>query len=168
MGKITSKEIAEKLGLEHIGNNIEISTYSTPSTLKEYSLVFAKEEKYIREIFQKNPRKLCVITKKELCVPHEDITYIISTNPRLDFIKALMLINTPVMKGGKGIHPTAIVEEGTEIGENCEVGAYVYIGRNTRIGNNVCIYPNVVIYGDTKIGNNVTIHSGSVIGKPGF
>jgi UDP-2-acetamido-3-amino-2,3-dideoxy-glucuronate N-acetyltransferase len=62
------------------------------------------------------------------------------------------------------VHPTAIVEEGaqlgkatkvwhfshvmpeTVIGENCNIGQNVFIARNTRIGNNVKIQNNVSIY----------------------
>ena len=36
----------------------------------------------------------------------------------------------------KGVHPTAVVDEGTSIGRDAYIGAYVYIGENCKIGNN--------------------------------
>ena len=86
----------------------------------------------------------------------------------------------------KGIHPTAVIEQGATIGSDTYIGAYVYIGENCIIGNNCSIYPHVFIgdsstvgdncklfagvkiYHECKIGNSCTIHAGSVIGSDGF
>lgn len=163
-----SKEIAQLLGLEHIGEDIEISGYSTPRTMKENTLLFTKERKYLEEIVKNKIKNIAVITRKEWIGTAEGITYLASENPRLDFIKALLLLYPQKKVVGKNIHPTAIIDKSVKIGENCWIGPFVYIGENTVIGDNVYIHPHVVIYGNTKIGNNVIIHSGTVIGKPGF
>lgn len=50
------------------------------------------------------------------------------------------------------IHPTAIIEEGAELGCNVSVGPYSVIGPNVKIGDNNVIESHVVINGHTTIG----------------
>jgi UDP-3-O-[3-hydroxymyristoyl] glucosamine N-acyltransferase len=78
------------------------------------------------------------------------------------------------------IHPTA------KVGDDCYVGAFVYVGPgvktgkkckiypgvyladNVVLGDNVTLFPGVVVYFDCVIGNNVIVHSGAIIGSDGF
>lgn len=62
------------------------------------------------------------------------------------------------------IHPTAIVEDGAELGENVQVGAYAHIGSRARIGDNSIIMPKAMVIGRSLLGNGVEIHPGAVIG----
>jgi UDP-N-acetylglucosamine acyltransferase len=64
------------------------------------------------------------------------------------------------------IHPTAIIEEGAEIGENVQIGAYCLIGPHVRIGNGTIIKSHCVIEGHTTIGENNMIHQFASIGVP--
>ncbi|MDF2680660.1 MAG: hypothetical protein K0R47_1850 [Brevibacillus sp.] len=67
-----------------------------------------------------------------------------------------------------GISRTAI------IGDNCEIGADVYLGHHVVLGNGVKIgkytqiHSNVTIYDNVEIGSHCVIHSGVVIGADGF
>lgn len=62
------------------------------------------------------------------------------------------------------IHPTAIVDDGAQIGEGSRVWHFVHICGGARIGNNVSLGQNVfvgnkVLIGDNcKIQNNVSIY----------
>lgn len=56
------------------------------------------------------------------------------------------------------IHPEAI------IGENVEIGPFVFIDKNVVIGNNNKIMPNANILYGSRIGNGNTIFPGAVIG----
>lgn len=56
------------------------------------------------------------------------------------------------------IHPEAI------IGENVEIGPFVFIDKNVVIGNNNKIMPNATILYGSRIGNGNTIFPGAVIG----
>ena len=62
------------------------------------------------------------------------------------------------------IHPSAIVAEGAEIGENVTIGAFSMVGENVKIGNNVSIASHVVIEGHTTVGNNNQFYSFCSIG----
>ena len=62
------------------------------------------------------------------------------------------------------ISPLASIHPEARIGENVEVGPFVYIDKNVVIGDNNVIMPNVNILYGARIGNNNTIFPGAVIG----
>ena len=91
------------------------------------------------------------------------------------------------------IHPTAIVEDGAQLGADCEIMARAIVTRHAVLGDRVVVYPGAVVGGDpqylkfdratpslvrvgagTVIRENVTlnraIHAGNatVIGERGF
>ena len=63
-------------------------------------------------------------------------------------------------------HPSAIVDEGCEIGEGTKIWHFSHImpkckmGKNCNIGQNVVISPDVVLGNNVKIQNNVSIYTG--------
>ena len=64
------------------------------------------------------------------------------------------------------IHPTAIVEDGADIGENVVIGPYCMVGSNVKIGKNTILKSHVVVEGHTTIGENNEFHQFSSIGVP--
>lgn len=66
-------------------------------------------------------------------------------------------------------HPTAVVDEGAQIGEGSRVWHFTHICPGARIGDNVSIGQNVFIAGrvvvgnDCKIQNNVSLYDGVVL-----
>jgi UDP-2-acetamido-3-amino-2,3-dideoxy-glucuronate N-acetyltransferase len=62
------------------------------------------------------------------------------------------------------IHPTAIVDEGAEIGEGTKIWHFTHVSRGARIGKrvslgqNVYVANNVLIGDNCKIQNNVSIY----------
>jgi len=63
------------------------------------------------------------------------------------------------------IHPTAIIDPSSSVGENVKIGAYTVIGANVSIGAGTIIGPHVTINGTTKIGKNNHIYQFSSIGE---
>ena len=98
----------------------------------------------------------------------------------------LMRFFHPQPPPGPGVHPSAVIGEGTRIDETASVGPHVTIGANCRIeatavlmasvavgdgckiGAGTVIHPNVSVYAGTHIGARVIIHAGAVIGADGF
>lgn len=64
------------------------------------------------------------------------------------------------------IHPTAIIKDGAEIGDDVLIGPYCIIGENVKIGNGTKLTSHVVVEGHTRIGENNEIHQFSSIGVP--
>lgn len=62
------------------------------------------------------------------------------------------------------IHPTAIVEDGAELGENVSIGPYTVVGPQVKLGDGVCLESHVVIGGDTTVGANTRIFPFASIG----
>ena len=50
------------------------------------------------------------------------------------------------------IHPTAIIEDGAQIGGECKIGPYCVIGPNVTLGSGCNLHSHVVINGRTEIG----------------
>ncbi len=113
------------------------------------------------------------------------IAWIAADEPRLLFAQVIKLFYQPFQLP-KGIHPSAIVESGVELGTDVSIGAHVVVQAGVKIGNGVTIHPNVVLYPDVQIGDrtilhanctihervrigaNCVIHSGATIGAEGF
>jgi UDP-3-O-[3-hydroxymyristoyl] glucosamine N-acyltransferase len=66
------------------------------------------------------------------------------------------------------IQPYAVIEADARIGDDTIIGAGSYIGHETVIGSASLIYPLVTIRERSRIGSRVIIHSGAVIGADGF
>ena len=66
------------------------------------------------------------------------------------------------------IQPLAVIEAGAKIGDDTIIGAGTYIGHETVIGSACLVYPRVTIRERSRIGSRVIIHSGAVIGADGF
>lgn len=63
------------------------------------------------------------------------------------------------------IHPSAVVEEGAQLGQGVSVGPFCYVGSKVRLGDNVVLKPNVVVTGNTSIGEGTEIFSFASIGE---
>lgn len=64
----------------------------------------------------------------------------------------------------KKIHPTAIIENGSSIGDDVDIGPYVFISKDAKIGDGCTIKQGARIIGDTTIGENSKIFSYAIIG----
>jgi UDP-2-acetamido-3-amino-2,3-dideoxy-glucuronate N-acetyltransferase len=65
-------------------------------------------------------------------------------------------------------HPTAIIENGSMIGEGTKIWHFSHImeravvGKNCNIGQNVVVSPQVILGNNVKVQNNVSIYTGVV------
>ena len=62
------------------------------------------------------------------------------------------------------IHPTAVVEQGAQLGTNVSIGAMAYVGPHVVLGDNAVVKPQAHITGHTTIGANCKIYPFTVIG----
>lgn len=65
-------------------------------------------------------------------------------------------------------HPTAVIDEGCEIGDGTRIWHFSHImpgckiGENCNIGQNVVISPDVILGKNVKVQNNVSIYTGVI------
>lgn len=160
-----SSEIALFLNKELVGEDIDVVGFSSIVSVKEWTVVFVK--KYTREFAE----QLSIVHNvlAIVCEGYDgiNIPHIISSNPRLDFMRVVGTFFSE-KEIPLGIHPTANIEEGAKIGHNVSIGANCHIGSKVKIGDNSIILPNCCFYGKVTIGQNCYIKPGVVIGGPGF
>jgi UDP-3-O-[3-hydroxymyristoyl] glucosamine N-acyltransferase len=148
------------------------------------SLSFLANPKYEQYLYSTNAS--IVIVNKDF-VPAEPIkaTLIRVENAYSAFSVLLERYNT-IKLNKTGIEQPNFIHPSAQIGENCFIGAFAYIGSGVKTGNNckiypysyigddvtlgdnVTLFPGVIVYFDCIIGSNVTIHSGAIIGSDGF
>lgn len=144
-------------------------------------LTLASDPKYLARLG--DTRASAVIVP--LSVQDEGRNLLQVRNPRLAFAEVLRLFYVPPYHA-TGVHPLAVIGEGTMLGQDLSIAAHVVTGRNGRIGDRVTIhagavigdevqigedtviYANVSIYDRVIIGARTIIHSGTVIGADGF
>ncbi len=65
-------------------------------------------------------------------------------------------------------HPTAVIDEGCKIGDDCKIWHFSHImpnceiGDKCNIGQNVVVSPDVVLGKNVKVQNNVSIYTGVI------
>jgi UDP-3-O-[3-hydroxymyristoyl] glucosamine N-acyltransferase len=98
---------------------------------------------------------------------------------------AVWLARPPVTYA-PGIHPSAVIAEGTKIGREVHIGPHCviesgaavgdrsvlvagcYIGKECTVGSDCLFYPQVTLREYGRVGNRVILHNGAVIGSDGF
>lgn len=113
-------------------------------------------------------------------------TLIRVADPYQALAQLLAIYEQSMNKPKKGIHPTAVIEQGAVIGSDVYIGAYAYVSDNAVIGEGCSLYPHVFIgdsvtigkgctlhpgakvYRQCVIGNDCILHAGAVIGADGF
>ena len=68
------------------------------------------------------------------------------------------------MTGG-GVHPSAVVEDGAELGPDVRVGPFAYVGPEVRLARGVEVKPHATVTGQTSVGEETVIFQGAVIGE---
>jgi UDP-N-acetylglucosamine acyltransferase len=62
-------------------------------------------------------------------------------------------------------HPLSVVHPNAKIGENVEIGPFVYIEEDVVIGDNTWIGPSVSIMNGTRIGKDCRFFQGAIVGN---
>ncbi|MEP6961797.1 MAG: UDP-3-O-(3-hydroxymyristoyl)glucosamine N-acyltransferase [Acidobacteriota bacterium] len=180
--EIRLSKLASNLGCELRGDAaIEITGVAGMEQAGDHDLTFLANPKYAPKV--KNTRAAAVLVAE--FIPGLEAAQLISSNPYLDFSRALaMFYEAP--RPAAGIHAQAAISPTARMGEGASIGAFAVVGDNVTIGRNAVLHPHVVIYegaviGDDflahshatvrefcRIGDRVTLQNGVVIGGDGF
>ncbi len=113
------------------------------------------------------------------------LTLIRVDDPYAAFGRMLEMANAQEARP-EGIHPTAVIEEGAELGAGCRVGphvvveagsqvgagcdlrAHTYIGRGVRLGAGCLVHAGCQILDGSIIGEQCVLHPRVVVGSDGF
>lgn len=123
---------------------------------------------------------------KQADVKHCPVPALIHENPYACYARIATYLTQESDAIKSSIHPSAVIHETVNIGNNVSIGSYVviegnvtigdnsYIGsgcvlsKNVNIGEGAYLHSNITIYRDCYIGKRALIHAGVVIGADGF
>ncbi|MBN2344217.1 MAG: UDP-3-O-(3-hydroxymyristoyl)glucosamine N-acyltransferase [Deltaproteobacteria bacterium] len=94
-------------------------------------------------------------------------TLLVSPQP-IVALATLIELFYPTASIPSGVHPSAVVEAGSEVHPSVYVGAGAVVEAGVSVGEGTIIGPRVVVHRNTHIGKYVVIGSGAVIGYDGF
>ena len=150
---LTASELADALGLVHVGEDLAVEVVSPATVIAAGSLFFSKAPVDI----------VCAEAAtgivSEACVGRIGAA-LISRNPRLDFARALRWIQS--RRGFVDSSEDPVVHPSARIGHFVTLNKGVVIGAETVIEN------NVVVGAGVEIGARCVVKSGAVIGEDGF
>lgn len=183
--EFSAQQIASFLGGTVEGNpEIKVSNFSKIEEGKPGTLTFLANPKYEHHIY--NTEASIVLVNNDF-IPSEplQVTIVKVANAYTGLAMLLNMVEQSKKKKA-GIDSTAFMAASAQIGDDCYIGnfayigehvkmgrncliyPYTYIGDNVTIGDNCVFYPHVTIYDDCIIGSNCMIHAGSVVGSDGF
>src|SRR5258708_31140635 len=119
-------DLASALGCELSGDGaLEITGVAGMEHASPSELTFLANPKYAHKL--KDTRAGAVLLSQP--VDGLAATQLISTNPYLDFSRALALFYQPP-RPALGIHPLASIDPSARIGENPSIGAFAVVGKD--------------------------------------
>jgi UDP-3-O-[3-hydroxymyristoyl] glucosamine N-acyltransferase len=85
-----------------------------------------------------------------------------SSNPSLDFARAVELVCTPEVQPA-GIEPGAHISADAEVHESAWVAAGAVVGARCKVGAGTKLHPNSTLYADVVVGKSCVVHAGVVV-----
>jgi len=154
---MTLTELARLLDCRLEGDgDVEISGVRGMEAAESGQITFLSNPQYAPKL--KTTRASAVIANQ----PVAGLPTLISTNPYLDFARALEIFYQPP-RPKSGTHPSASIAATATIGEGASIGPFVAISEHVVIGRDAVIHPHVVIYEGAQIGDHFTAHSHAVV-----
>src|SRR5579862_2984437 len=152
-------EIAARLGCGLSGGGeVEIAGVAGMEHAGPGQLTFLANPKYAHKV--KHTRASAILVSEPLA--DSPAVCLISTNPYLDFARALELFYQPP-RPAPGIHPLAYIAETAVIGEGASIAPFAVVAERVRIGRGAVLHPHVVIYEGAEIGDDFLAHSHAVV-----
>lgn len=150
-------ELAAALGCENTGSgDVEIVGVEGIDDAGPGHVTFLSNPQYAPKL--KTTKASAIIAAQAV----DGVPTLVSSNPYLDFARALELFYQPP-RPRPGIHALASISASARIGEGASIGPFVAVGDDVEIGRDAVLYPHVVIYEGARIGDRFTAHSHAVV-----
>jgi UDP-3-O-[3-hydroxymyristoyl] glucosamine N-acyltransferase len=166
--RVTVAEIVDRLGGHCVGDaQLVIDRIAPLDRAGPSHITFLSHPRYRAQLEQSAAG--CVIVAPALA---EDAaargTAIVAPDPYLYYARLSQWWAEQAAPVAHGVHPSAVVETGAQIGEGASVGALSYIGTAAVVGAGTRIGARVTVGERCVIGERCILHSGVVIGADGF
>ncbi|MCL7927862.1 MAG: UDP-3-O-(3-hydroxymyristoyl)glucosamine N-acyltransferase [marine benthic group bacterium] len=151
----TARELAERVSGRVEGDPDRLLAGIAPAgNAGPEHLTYVVNEKYARRLQQNEAG--AALVPVDLDLDANGTTLIRVENPELAFSRLIALF-LPAESAPPGVHPTAVLGEGTVLGVDVSLGPYVTVGRDCRIGDRCEIGPGVHIGQGVSIGDDCVI-----------
>ncbi len=182
---LTARTVADLVGGRLVGDGSTILEAVGPLDRADgHTLSFLAAGRYLNA-FKISTAGAVLLREEHAAEPLGPATRIIVAEPH----RAIHLVAErlyPQEEHPPGIHPTAVLGTGVELGPEVSIGPYAVLGRRVRIGARAVIGagcligddvalgedgvldPHVTIYSGCTLGARVLVKSGAIIGGPGF
>jgi UDP-3-O-[3-hydroxymyristoyl] glucosamine N-acyltransferase len=181
---LTLHEVRELIGGgEIVGDpDFECRAVASLDHARPDQLSFVRDRKYFEAAIKSHAGALIVPEHIEGSRAHQ----LVVEAPFVAFGLILQHIAVEKRRQPVGVHPSAVVADDVELGDDVTVGAgacvredvrigdraviypNVYIGQRSVVGSDTVLYPNVVLMEDVTVGERVIIHGGTVVGGDGY
>jgi len=153
----TLRAIAEALGTRAEGElDIEVSGVAEPANATADQLALAMEPKFADALAQ---------GAAQAAILWEDADWqalglkaaIFAPRSRYVLAGVGRVFDHP-LRLAAGVHPSAVIEDGAQIGTDVSIGAFTYVGPGAVIGDGCRLMNHVSIGADVRIGRDALIH----------
>ena len=156
-------DIASALGAEAVGNtSLEVEGAAEPAVAGPDQLALAMSPKFAEGLVAGSARAAMIVEGMDWQALGLEGAIIVK-RPRFAMAGLTSALDAgPIIHDG--IHPTAVIEAGAQIGEGAAIGAFVVIGHGAKIGENARIAAHTSVAEGAVIGEDALIHAGVRIG----
>ena len=177
-------ELAAAIGGEVVGNaDIPITSISSLAEAGAGSITFLANPRYAPMLEDCQAAAVLIAAADP---KHDHLSQVVVPNPDFAFAQVVDRFGPQQPRMPVGVHPTAVIGDGVEVGPDCSIGAYAvieagasigagcviyphaYIGFQSIIGEKSVIYPHATVREQCQLGKRVILHSGAVVGSDGF
>ena len=119
-------------------------------------LTFAEDARRLQDALQ--TPAAAILTKPTLELPSgTGKAFLLHPHPRLAWAKLLALYS-PFQHPPAGVHPTVVMGDGCDLGDEVCLMPYVVLGNGVRIGHRVRVYPFCYIGDECDIGDDTVLY----------
>lgn len=182
---LTAQAVADLVGGRLLGNGAQELTGAAPlDTAGEADISFLSGSRYLTHFVES--RAGCVLVPPALADQDGGpATRVVVDHPQQALQLVVARLHPPPNREA-GVHPTAVIGPGTQLGADVAIGPRVVIGTGCRLGDRVTlgagavledgaelgedtvVGPQVTICAGTVLGSRVMVKAGAVIGGAGF
>jgi len=167
--------IAEAIGLDYQGKDIEIDGLHTLSEASSSQLSFFNDAKYASQLAETRAGAVLIDAEHAKLLPETSIALVTDEAYLKLALASKLFAHTIETKGDTpktgeecDIDEQVRFGKNVTLGDNVTILAGCYLGDNVTVGSDTLLHPNVTLYHGTQIGERCIIHSGTVIGSDGY
>lgn len=184
-GALTLAEVAERVGGRVVGDpDVRVVGIGPVDEADDDGLAFLGSRRYTHYVAKSKAAAFLVADDLDEALPdHASRVVVSEAYPAMRTLLQHFHPERPFRPGvhasavlGPGVElgedvvvgPYAVLEEGVTVGDRSRIGAHSVLGRGSVVGRDARLYPHVVLYEETILGDRVTVHSGARLGTDGF